>query len=642
MINTPNGRTPIKQFKVGDPVISRLNNKLVIRKTTRVMKRWAPIEELVIINLEDFNKPVISTMEHPFIVKGKEVPAAMLNYGDEIPHLDGRTTLSFLQKGKRNSIHKMSKETKQKMRELTKKTFKGVPKSKAHRKKISEAKLKNPTKLYGPDNPNWQGGVNEKRYYYWSNRAEWRRIRKKIFKRDNYTCQNPKCGSKEKLTVHHIDYDVYNNSFDNLITLCSRCNSSICHGRSTMGVDNWEELLSGLVVENGIMVESVEPISKKQCARLGEGHRGQGGSGEGAWVYNLEIEESHNYFAHSLLTHNCDQSHYTEVMKQDVVSAVTKYINKMEVQNVHFFGGEPLFYPPAVKQILAETSVPTYQITTNGTIMTRDLFDWLKYHNVKVALSFDGTKEMQDKYRDNSYDRVIQNLPYLKQLTSNVLMTMANMHTAYDQVSAIKDLGFRGVFMNILHPHGFGYDEDQLKIMEGEYRRIIKDFHKPPSFQIYDLGKMYQVALSRIRGFKGACGYVRRGVGCDVDGKLYACHRGMELGEDFSIGDVWNGIDLKKEKEVRAAGEKLPEKCKNCAMGCLPCPVNSYKSKGVFGAEPDDYWCEAIKIRYKVAMELGPKYYPSMAKKMGVNRSNPSDAHKPLSIEVKRKPDDSL
>jgi len=45
-----------------------------------------------------------------------------------------------------------------------------------------------------------------------------------IINRDNYMCQI--CGASllhKKLVVHHIDYNHFNNSTDNLITLCKRC-----------------------------------------------------------------------------------------------------------------------------------------------------------------------------------------------------------------------------------------------------------------------------------------------------------------------------------------------------------------------------------------------------------------------------------
>ena len=51
----------------------------------------------------------------------------------------------------------------------------------------------------------------------------WKLIREKILKRDNYKCTNPKCKSSENLAVHHIDRNKENNSETNLITLCNKC-----------------------------------------------------------------------------------------------------------------------------------------------------------------------------------------------------------------------------------------------------------------------------------------------------------------------------------------------------------------------------------------------------------------------------------
>ena len=55
--------------------------------------------------------------------------------------------------------------------------------------------------------------------------------RKKVLKRDKYTCQMPGCKSKRRLNVHHIipwsrgammRYETYN-----LITLCRKCHDGI-------------------------------------------------------------------------------------------------------------------------------------------------------------------------------------------------------------------------------------------------------------------------------------------------------------------------------------------------------------------------------------------------------------------------------
>lgn len=53
------------------------------------------------------------------------------------------------------------------------------------------------------------------------------KLKRQIKERDGYICQNPLCYKnkhKDKLHIHHIDYNKHNNKKENLITLCNSCN----------------------------------------------------------------------------------------------------------------------------------------------------------------------------------------------------------------------------------------------------------------------------------------------------------------------------------------------------------------------------------------------------------------------------------
>ncbi|MCH7534176.1 MAG: hypothetical protein IH948_00220 [Bacteroidetes bacterium] len=89
-------------------------------------------------------------------------------------------------------------------------------------------------KCAGDENPSWIDGRSYEPYP-----KEFKRIRKEktISERDNFTCQL--CGDyipefkghKNKLSIHHIDYDKKNNNLNNLISLCNFCNSSVNKNR---------------------------------------------------------------------------------------------------------------------------------------------------------------------------------------------------------------------------------------------------------------------------------------------------------------------------------------------------------------------------------------------------------------------------
>ena len=48
-----------------------------------------------------------------------------------------------------------------------------------------------------------------------------------ILKRDSFTCQKCLIYPTNKLSVHHIDYNKFNNELFNLTTLCRNCNSAV-------------------------------------------------------------------------------------------------------------------------------------------------------------------------------------------------------------------------------------------------------------------------------------------------------------------------------------------------------------------------------------------------------------------------------
>ncbi len=134
--------------------------------------------------------------------------------------------------------------------------------------------------LRGENNPFWRGGIP--RTYPSAYTAS---LRRRILQRDGYACQN--CGTKDKLTVHHVDHDKFNNDPCNLICLCNPCNQKAKTDRETWKDYYQEKMLSKGNCPHYEAVREIEEL------------RGD------FTVYNFQCVPHDNYFAELMCVHNC-------------------------------------------------------------------------------------------------------------------------------------------------------------------------------------------------------------------------------------------------------------------------------------------------------------------------------------------------
>lgn len=109
---------------------------------------------------------------------------------------------------------------------------------------------------------------------------------------------------------------------------------------------------------------------------------------------------------------------------------------------VGFYGGEPLLRFDLIRktvQYMKETDGEKrvrFNVTTNGTLLTDAVIDFLAEHDINVLVSLDGPKDVHDRYRrfrngQGSHNRVLTNLEkilerneayYRRRISFNVIM----------------------------------------------------------------------------------------------------------------------------------------------------------------------------------------------------------------------------
>lgn len=157
---------------------------------------------------------------------------------------------------------------------------------------------------------------------------------------------------------------------------------------------------------------------------------------------------------------------------------------------IEFQGGEPLLNFNVIYEIIkyAEKINKRFQkqltfvLCTNLTLITQDILDILKKHNVVVSTSLDGPKDIHDTNRilingKSSYDNFIEKLEWTRSVLGknkvSALMTITNDNILHlkSVIDEYVKLGFHGIFLRSLNPYGYAHKGSGEKL---QYK--IEDF----------------------------------------------------------------------------------------------------------------------------------------------------------------------
>jgi len=311
------------------------------------------------------------------------------------------------------------------------------------------------------------------------------------------------------------------------------------------------------------------------------------------------------------------RSHSAESVPREIAEkAIADHLNKKKSgRTVAFYGGEPLLEFALLEYLVlfakkfskdAAMPMPSFSITTNGTLLTEDIIHFLVEHDFSVLLSIDGDRETHNRFRlfqcdgRGSFDVVEENLwrfvelypDYLKRGLSVTTTACTNFRKTNEFLKDVT-LFYPSIIINGTNPFlGVNYPIDAVACeragcarLESASRNAVPDFldwtneriekmqeclndfkatllrswqqacDEWPFFYPNHLQRMLRIherKVTRSSYGKLACACLPGAVRlfCDIDGNYYPCERVETSNTNLCIGNVWTGIDAGKVRSM--------------------------------------------------------------------------------------------
>ena len=298
---------------------------------------------------------------------------------------------------------------------------------------------------------------------------------------------------------------------------------------------------------------------------------------------------------------------------------------------IDLFGGEPTMMMDTIKEIIAYARENEakwnkrirFTMTTNATLLTDEMMDYMDKELENIILSIDGRKEVNDKVRirfdgKGSYDQILPNIKKMvakrdktKAHTVRGTFTRENLDF-YEDVKMMVDEGFREISIEPVvledgHPLALR-KEDLPKIFESYdklYDELVQKKAEGKEFNFYH----FKVDLNggpcvykRISG----CGAGFEYVAITPQGEVYPCHQFVGK-EEYKLGSIYDdsynadlGMSFKKAHIYNKP------KCRNC-WARFYCSGGCQANNIAFNNDinnPYDIGCQMQKKRIECAIMI--------------------------------------
>lgn len=319
----------------------------------------------------------------------------------------------------------------------------------------------------------------------------------------------------------------------------------------------------------------------------------------------------------------------------DLIDFLMRHNVRGEV-DVWWFGGEPSLVfedvimrtaDEAVRRGLIPGRTFRHGMTSNLTVMKDEWVEWIRRTQFGVLVSLDGTEDTHDRHRkfpdgSGSFKVVWQNLQKLRRVRPNpeIRWTVAP-DTVVGLAERIKWFLSQGLTnLAIDFVYEVEWTDADYEALRSEFmsvRELIRTLAL--SGQAVPHIKFVRDGIVRLTGglsYESRCGLGQGGIGVDINGDIYLCHRAVSSRDPkLKIGNIKSGLDWRKRILINAEwvrrGRPFSERegrCETCQLfgkycigGCL---IVNYDMFGDLGVVPDTF-CTIANMAVDVFEPLG-------------------------------------
>ncbi|GHU10249.1 thioether cross-link-forming SCIFF peptide maturase [Betaproteobacteria bacterium] len=268
--------------------------------------------------------------------------------------------------------------------------------------------------------------------------------------------------------------------------------------------------------------------------------------------------------------------------------------------NVVFFGGEPLSHPQLIRDVVDYCEprfgelgkTVDFSLTTNGTLLTDTLTDWLDTHRFGLSISMDGPEAIHDRNRvtiggHGSYATVRAKAERLlsryRSRPVGARVTLTHGTTEVERIwdHLFNDLGFAEVgFAPVTAGDIRAFDLAPAELAEvfAGFKRLGQRYlAAAQEGRNIGFSNLHQLLTKLHEGHKASlpCGAGMKMLAVDHAGDLNLCHRftGSSLP---AFGNVRAGV------AHAALGEFLARRLEREGTGCATCSIRNLCSGGCY------------------------------------------------------------